>query len=359
LKAKTLSNDEKDFIDKKREEGINDIVTITNLLYNREDLDMRSPEAKAVSIYLAQTHQTPKPEPGKPATILALTDDHKALIDNNIKSGLSVKKLTEIIFFNELQHKSATHIYITQEYRLVLRYIREKYPDYIPENESASDTVYRSPKRVGVVLEKVNKFCALELEQSKLGAQDRRCLEKLQTYLNSPRFIQIINSYNSNSDRDIFESEYIRSTWDKLDLTNDELNLYVNVCMDYVNLKQIESHKSKLNALLEDADEQADLTIKLAQMISAKSSEYHECSQRIEKTLAKLNGERSKRIQDQTSRNASLVGLVEEFQTEEGRKRMLKIANMQRQLVKEQAEKFETMSEFKARVLGISKYDAV
>jgi hypothetical protein len=47
------------------------------------------------------------------------------------------------------------------------------------------------------------------------------------------------------------------------------------------------------------------------------------------------------------------------FQDEEERKNMIRIAEMQKQLVKEEAERLEGMSAFKARVLGISKEDVI
>ncbi len=71
----------------------------------------------------------------------------------------------------------------------------------------------------------------------------------------------MINSYITRQNRDLFESDYIRNTWDKPDLTSDELNLYVNVCMDYVNIKEIEQQKQKLNLMFDDTEGQNELTL--------------------------------------------------------------------------------------------------
>ena len=57
-------------------------------------------------------------------------------------------------------------------------------------------------------------------------------MEKLLTYLSSPRFVGNYDSYNSSIDKELFEAEFVRSVWDKPDLTIDEINLYINVCMD-------------------------------------------------------------------------------------------------------------------------------
>ena len=57
--------------------------------------------------------------------------------------------------------------------------------------------------------------------------------------------------------------------------------------------------------------------------------------------------------------NASFLSIVQLFQEEEERKTMAHIAEMQKQTVREEADRLETMSEWKARILGISKDDAI
>ena len=50
-------------------------------------------------------------------------------------------------------------------------------------------------------------------------------------------------------------------------LTADEINLYINVCVDYINLKNIGAHVEKLNRMFEEADEQQDMTVRLAELL--------------------------------------------------------------------------------------------
>ena len=129
--------------------------------------------------------------------------------------------------------------------------------------------------------------------------------------------------------------------------------------MDYVNLKEIELQKQKLNLMFDEAEGQNDLTMRLTEMLKTKSEEYNQCTNRIDKMLAKLNGERAKRVQNQHQRNASIISLVQLFQDEEERKLMIKMADMQKQSVRQEADEIEKMSTWKARVLGISKEDAI
>ena len=129
--------------------------------------------------------------------------------------------------------------------------------------------------------------------------------------------------------------------------------------MDYINLKEIEQQKQKLNLMFDDTEGQHDLTMRLTEMLKTKSEEYNQCTNRIDKMIAKLNGERAKKISNQQQRNASVLSLVQLFQEEDERKLMIKMAEMQKTLVKKEANQLEAMVDWKARVLGINKQEVI
>ena len=56
---------------------------------------------------------------------------------------------------------------------------------------------------------------------------------------------------------------------------------------------------------------------------------------------------------------ASFLSIVQLFQEEEERKIMVRIAEMQKEAIEQEAERLEGMVEWKARVLGISKEDVI
>jgi hypothetical protein len=64
-------------------------------------------------------------------------------------------------------------------------------------------------------------------------------------------------------------------------------------------------------------------------------------------------------MQSKQKENASLLALVQFFQDEDERKNMVKIAEMQKALVSEEANRLEGMDEWKARILGLSKHDVI
>ncbi len=355
-----LSEEQQVFINKKIEEGLTDYIVIANLLFKREDLHGRSKESKLVRDYMISSGSISKKEKAKPkADPEALTAAHIEFIDSNIRTGITPKQITELLFSKELAGVSNLNVFITPQYRAVHKYIKEKHPDYLVESESAVNEKYVVPRSLSSAIKKVNKWAGQDLSEDKLTLQHRKYLEKLLTYLSSPRFVQNYDSYRSSNDKDLFEAEFVRSVWDKPDLTIDETNLYINVCMDYINLKQIDMKKNKVNEMFNDTQEQKDFTMRLTEVLKTISEEYNQCAQRIDKSLQKLNGERSKRIESHQQKNASILSLVELFQDENERKMMIQIAEMQKKVVKEEADRLETMSAWKARILGITKEDAI
>lgn len=354
-----LTEDQRNLISKKINEGINDYVILANLVYGREDLTGRSKESKEVRDYLISAGFLTKKDKPKPAASFALTQDHLEFIDKNIKTGISPKQITELLFNKQFQGLDNLNVFITQEYRAVHKYIKEKYPDNLVDNESGVNERYSVPRSIKTVINKVNKWCGQNVSEEKLSLQHRKYLEKLLVYLSSPRFVGNYDSYTSSTDKDLFEAEFVRSIWDKPDLTIDEINLYINVCMDYINLRQIDVKKNKINEMFNETQDQKDLTMRLTDTLKSISEEYNQCAQRIDKSIQKLNGERSKRVEQHNQKNASIINLVELFQDESERKMMIQIADMQKKIIKQEADRLENMSSWKARILGISKEDSI
>lgn len=356
-----LSEDQKLFINKKIEEGLSDYIVIANLVHKKENLTGRSKEAKEVRAFLVETgFIKPKKKKDRFSPVKeVLSENQRNFIDQNIESGMGPKQITELLFNKKFQGIENLQIHITAEYRAVHKYVKEKYPQFLNESESGVNQKYSVPRSLKTALNKVNKLVGQNLNEDKLSLQHRKCLERLLIYLGSPRFVGNYDSYMSAQDKDLFEAEFVRAVWDKPDLTIDEINLYINVCMDYINLRQIDIKKNKVNDMFNETQEQNDLTIRLTEILKTISEEYNQCARRIDQSIQKLNGERAKRVEKHNQKNASILNLVELFQDEKERSMMIQIAEMQKQAVEDEAEKMENMSSWKARILGVSKEDAI
>ena len=203
----------------------------------------------------------------------------------------------------------------------------------------------------------MNNATNQQLEEGKMQAQIKKGIEALIGFMQAPRLVQTIGNYTNKADRALFEAEFVRATWDKPDLTSDEVNLYINVCIDYINLMNIQKAVDKLNHMFEGCEDQRDMTVRLAELLKTKSEEYNQCEKRMESLITRLNGDRAKRVQNKQSQNASILNLVQLFQEEEEREVMIKIAEMQKQLVEDEISNLESMPDWKARVLGLRKGD--
>jgi multidrug efflux pump subunit AcrB len=347
-----FTSDQKKYIEEHIKENGN-LLGIVRVIFNNEELDERSVQYSAVRTYLAQndiSYITSSSKNSK--SDFSLTDENKKFIDNSILGGMTTMNIAMLLFSDKFTEATKSKIPLSREYRAILAYVRGKFPGHAAKPEKLISDIYIAPKSISVGIKKVNAFCFQSLIDTKLNANDKKCIEKLITYLGSPRFIQVINTYKNVDDRELFEAEYIRSVWDKPDLTSDDINLYINVCMDYVNQKHIEEQKEKLNAMFDAAENQEELTMRLTDMLKVKSDEYNQCSARMDKLISKLNGDRAKRLEINFERNANFTAIVQAFQDEEERKRMILMTNMQKKTVEEEAKRLESMSEWKARILG-------
>ena len=347
-----LSEEQKKYIDENASK-IKNLIDLTKKCFDNQELDGRSKEGRAVRKYLVENAIEYKTTGTSSTEEIEFTEQQKEFILQQAQEGLSSLEIAKLIF-PDRRVKS-----LSNEQRTVLGYIREVNPDFLPSQDSGALNSYVSPKSSSRIIKKINDATGLGLEELKINRQKQICVEKLGINLNNSRFLKIINNYLNLEDRTLFEHEFVRLTWDKPDLTADEINLYLNVCKEVINLEVISAHLNKLNDMFDIADDQTEMRVRLAEIIKAKSGEYHQCETRIENLTKKLQGDRAERMKKNQKENASFLSIVQLFQEEEERKTMLRIAEMQKLAIKEEAERLEGMAEWKARVLGISQEDVI
>jgi hypothetical protein len=264
---------------------------------------------------------------------------------------LNTSEIADIVFQSKVTR-------LSKEWRAVNEIVNEEREQEKDRGEDSTGN-YIPPQAASRIIKKINDSTGVGLEEGRMSRNQKHCCDKLRVNLNNSRFVAIVNNYTSFRDKELFEQEFIRLTWDKPDLTADELNLYMNVAKEIINLELITGHLQKLNDMFESADDQDEMTVRLAEIIKAKSSEYHQCESRIENLTKKLQGDRGARLANKQKENASFLSIVQLFQEEEERKNMIRIAEMQKEVIKEEAKKLEGMAAWKARVLGIGIEDVL
>jgi len=333
---------------------LSDLTELTKLVFpEKENIDGRSKEGRAVRKFLLDNDISYDTKHVYPREDVILSTEQKDFLAQAVGDGMTCMQAASVLFPDE----RLTHL--SKEYLAVLEYIESNENVSTPSSEDAINKKYSPPKAASKIIKKINDYAQKNISEDKLSVMDRKSVESLGAFLASPRFIQVINNYTSQEDRDLFEAEFVRATWDKPDLTSDEINLYINVCMDYIHLKNIQGAINKLNRMFDEAEDQQDLTVRLAELLKTKSEEYNQCEKRMESLIQKLQGDRSKRINSKQQQNANILALVQLFQEEEERKVMIKIAQLHKESALEEAERLESMPDWKARVLGISKEDVV
>ena len=347
-----LTEEQKELI-KNNYKAISDLTRLTQMVSGNESLDGRSKIGRAIRKFMVEQGLDYETTVHRKVDDIVLTDEEKEFLDSHTGQNMSSIQLAELLWPDREIKK------LSKEQRVVADYVKNHHPDFVRTDESALGIRYSPPKAMSRSIKKINDFAGKNLNESKLQMQDKKCAETLMGSLSSPRFLQVINNYTAQEDRELFEAEFVRCVWDKPDLTSDEINLYINVCMDYINLKHIEHQKAKLNSMFDEAQDQQEFTIRLTEILKTKSEEYNQCASRMDKLITKLNGDRAKRVASKNEHTASVLNIVQLFQEEEQRAIMVKMAEMQKQIIKKEADELETMSDWKSRVLGVRREDVI
>ena len=327
-----------------------DLMSITRKVFKDENIDGRSKQGRAVRAFLAKQNRDYNTSLVPKADNLELTQEQKSfLMSDNIHSDMNALEVARLTF------KDRDVASLSIKHRLIVDFLKTYRPEVVDDNEIVTKEKWIAPKALSRVISKVNTFCGTSFEETTIQNKQKKLMDQLMIYLRSPRFNHFINQYSTLADRDLFESEFVRAIWDKPDLTNDELNLYVTVCTNYVRQKHIQQRIDKLNALLDDQDNERDITMRLTEIIKATSDELNQCEKRIESLTKDLNGSRTARLKAKGEENGSMFALVEAFQEREERDRMIMMAELQNKLIEEEADRLESMDDYKARILGISK----
>lgn len=328
-----------------------DVLDIAKAVFENPAIDKRSVEFKKVRRFLAGLPAEPPPVVKVPPRgPVELNEEQKRFIEQNYEEQ-NVLSLGKTLFAEKADFLTPLH----GECKAIQLYIKEIDPTFFQDMRGKLET-YKPPKDLPDLCKLVAQAANVELNPDRISTVDRNCLKHLSHNLSSDRFRSCMDQLNTERERDIFESEFIRATWDKPDLTPDEVNLYINLCDEYINRDRISRKYAKLDeAFFEEKDAKNDMSMRLSEMIKAVSAERDQAAKRIESLINKLNGDRAKRLKEKGARTVSITAAFEAFKAEEERRQMLRIAQVQREAIREEQKRLEGMPAWMARVLGVGK----
>lgn len=349
----------KEFIWKEFEEGCTDIKPLTSNFVDHffsdepdNMKDGRSKYGRLVKAVLVErglkAHASHQYQPKEKAE---LSQDDVEYIDNNYRM-MTFVEIARLLFHDS----KLTNL--SPEARAVQDHIQSLNPEEgfqageIPEEE------YNPPKTVDKAITKVNKYILDGLDRSKITASDKKNCEMLIRYLHTFRFLHHMNHLSTNVDRQLYESSFVRYTYNKPDLSQEEIDQFIVLSGEAVIASNIQRRVEHLQGLLDDAANDTEgrrISMALVESINTAQNEYHQSVNRQHKLLDDLKEKRSSRLKNQLKDNASILNLVEVWKDEEGRKKMIAIAEKRKEIVAEEMDELSSMDEIKARILGLTK----
>lgn len=295
---------------------------------------------------------------------IELTDDQKEFCKNNYDK-MKALELAKFTFKDEQGQPNLKLTPLSREFKAVYRYLQEIAPNFINSDEEMAVDRYDPPKSIYKLVPIVNRYVLNPkkegmpmYEQGKLTAQDERNLRALLAYLNVFRFVQQINKYTKQEDRDLFESTFIRHTYDKTDLSQEEVDQYISLASKIVTSSQLQSEEQVLRNVIElqltegDTNKISISYVEALDNIRDKSKEIEIIINRLTK---ELNGSRASKMDGKAAANASFLNLVEAFKHKETRDLMIKMAEKIKEEESAQIKRLFTMDDMKALLAGVTK----
>jgi hypothetical protein len=329
------------------------LVELVKLAFDRDDLDGRSKEGKAVKAFLASRQIKPKKSHEYQAKgLLELSPEHKEYVSNNCHTMTAVE-MAKILFKNE----ALTNL--SQETRSILEYMKN-IPSNVRfnnlENQNIPTEEYRPPKSEERMIAKINRYILDGIDKNKLTHKNKKEINSLIGYMNTYRFSHQINLYDDEKDRELFESSFVRYTYDKSDLTQEEVDQYIVLSTEVVISSNIQQTINVLQNQIDIAtQEDGKIPMALVEASNTARKEYNDCVNRQQKLLNDLKVKRSERLSKQVKETASIINLVQMWKEEESRAKLLKMADMRKKVIEKEIDRLSSMDEIKCKILGISK----
>ena len=337
-----------------RPENPPSLVELVKLAFGRDDLDGRSKEGKAVKQFLSERKIKPRKSHEYQAKgLIELTEDQKEYISNNCVTMTGVE-ISKILFKNE------TLTNLSQETRTVLEHMKSIPSNvrYSDANQNVATESYKPPRSEERMIAKINRYIMDGIDKEKMTARNKKEINSLIGYMNTYRFTHQINLYDDEDDRDLFESSFLRYTYDKSDLTQEEVDQYIVLATEVVISSTIQQTITALQNQIDLAtQEDGKIPMAIVEASSTARKEYNDCVNRQQKLLNDLKVKRSDRLSKQIKDNASILNLVEMWKQEESRKKLLKMADLRKSIVKTEINRLDSMDELKCKILGISEED--
>lgn len=310
--------------------------------------------SKLVKVFLASRQIKAESTYGyKPVGNIELTPEQKEYLTNNI-SKMTPMEMARILFNDSKLSALDRRFIVTNNFCSTLNNAIK----YTPVNEARVGN-YRPPKNITEAANVVNRFIrnGIDVELTKKDKKIQECLNGLVKFCHSSHFILIIDNFTSDIDKNLFESRFVSYVWDKPDLTEEEVDAYIQLCSNIVKHAQLERQIDNLKNRIDEQMDEKDgkVYMNMVEMINNLNKTITDNEVRQDKLRKELTGLRSERIDLKTKENQSVLQLVEAWRDEEKRSLMIKLANKRKEEVKDEIKKQEDFDDLLSQLYGIDK----
>ena len=325
---------------------------LVHVAFGDVDGDGRGKYGRVVRQFLATRQIVSRSESiYKPKGVIELTLEQKEYVINN-SGTMTAAEIAQAIFNNKTLNN------LSQEARSVTEF-QKTLPKqtFFQDPEDANFSEYKPPNTIDRAVARINKYVHdIEYKMETLTPKQRKEVEALIAYMHDYRYLHQANTYFTDTERHLFESSFIKYTFDKPDLTKEDLDQYIVLCIEVVMSANIQKTMNMLQAKQETVIKGDDkLAIALVDAIGNSRDEYNQSVERQQKLFKSLTAERSKRLQDKIQKNATILNLVEAWKEEEDRKVFLHKAEIRNKLLEGTIDQMTKWEDIKCRVFGLSR----
>lgn len=312
--------------------------------------DGRSNHGKVVKHFLVERgFFTPLAKESKQKPAIILNEEQKEYILNNCKTMKGIEMARELF-----QNPSLSPVSI--ENRAVINHLKTIDPKIIYGGE-VPEVDYKAPKRVEHVLARIKKYVSVteDWDLRKLTPMQKKWCDNLMHYLHDFRFKRQIDSYEKVEDKITFESEFIKYTYNKAELEQEEISQYIALCSFVVTEFNIKQDIEILQAnIRQEYDEHGRVSGNLVDALQSSREELNSCTLRQGKLYEALTEKRSEKLSKELKDKASLLNIIAAWKQQESRQQMLKLANERKNKLRKEIHELESLDEMKIRLLGLS-----
>ncbi len=310
--------------------------------------DGRSEEGIAIREFLAEkSAEVIKPKEKK---IIELSEEQKEYIRNN-HDKMTATEMSRIIFNDKGLWTGHP------ETRAVIAFKESLDPAKTYANEKTLKE-FNPPRNEDQVIRLVNKIVLNAFNPEKIDGSSKKCLNAAIAYLNNERFLTEIEIYTDANERKMFINNFVRHIYDKPDLTQQDLDTLITWANEVIEHKRIQDQMEilrKQQTASDDVSKDAKLSMSLVEMINNCTNNLSKSKALQAKLLQEINEKRADRIKKQATSVSSLLNLIAEWTEEEGRLKLLKLAEARKNVLGEEIDRLSEMDSMHAAIFGATK----